>query len=187
MNAPHETAVTPEQTPAPQRPTVRFMLAHPAHCHRAGLWRRPVTQGAGHRGHAVGLAGLLVLQHWLSPLQMGLLIAGSARWWAGGPAPSPRGHMGVSDPGSIVWDEVVAFWLVLWLAMPMGFWGQAVAFALFRFFDAAKPGPWLGRQPVQGLWLARRLGHFVRRLRGRLLHTAGDCAVEVLVNPPHPD
>ena len=31
MNAPHETAVTPEQTPAPQRPTVRFMLSHPAH------------------------------------------------------------------------------------------------------------------------------------------------------------
>jgi phosphatidylglycerophosphatase A len=35
----------------------------------------------------------------------------------------------------------VAFWLVLWLAMPMGWWGQLVAFALFRFFDAAKPGP----------------------------------------------
>jgi len=32
-------------------------------------------------------------------------------------------------------------WLVLWLAMPMGFWGQFAAFALFRFFDAAKPGP----------------------------------------------
>ena len=26
-------------------------------------------------------------------------------------------------------------------AMPAGFWGQAIAFALFRFFDAAKPGP----------------------------------------------
>jgi phosphatidylglycerophosphatase A len=40
-----------------------------------------------------------------------------------------------------VWDEVVAFWLVLWLAMPMGWWGQLAAFALFRFFDAVKPGP----------------------------------------------
>ena len=45
------------------------------------------------------------------------------------------------DPGNIVWDEVVAFWLVLWLVMPTGFWGQLVAFALFRFFDAVKPGP----------------------------------------------
>jgi len=30
---------------------------------------------------------------------------------------------------------------VLWLAMPMGLLGQAVAFGLFRYFDAAKPGP----------------------------------------------
>ena len=50
-------------------------------------------------------------------------------------------HLRVADPGHIVWDEVVAFWIVLWLAMPMGFWGQLSAFALFRFFDAAKPGP----------------------------------------------
>ena len=47
----------------------------------------------------------------------------------------------MADPGAIVWDEIVAFWLVLWLAMPMGLMGQIVAFALFRFFDAAKPGP----------------------------------------------
>ena len=45
------------------------------------------------------------------------------------------------DHGSIVWDEIAAFWLVLWLASPTGFWGQLAAFALFRFFDAVKPGP----------------------------------------------
>ena len=49
--------------------------------------------------------------------------------------------MGVRDPGSIVWDEIAAFWCVLLLVMPTGFWGQLMAFALFRFFDAAKPGP----------------------------------------------
>ncbi|OIQ63659.1 phosphatidylglycerophosphatase A [mine drainage metagenome] len=49
--------------------------------------------------------------------------------------------MRVADPGSIVWDEVVAFWLVLWLISPTGFAGQLSAFALFRFFDAVKPGP----------------------------------------------
>jgi phosphatidylglycerophosphatase A len=49
--------------------------------------------------------------------------------------------MGVADPGAIVWDEVVAFWLVLWLVTPTTFWGQLGAFLLFRFFDAAKPGP----------------------------------------------
>nr|WP_310387380.1 phosphatidylglycerophosphatase A [Roseateles sp.] len=37
--------------------------------------------------------------------------------------------------------EIVAFWLILWLVSPVGFWGQLIAFALFRYFDAAKPGP----------------------------------------------
>ncbi len=50
-------------------------------------------------------------------------------------------HLGTADPGAIVWDEVVAIWLVLWLVMPAGFWAQLLAFALFRYFDAAKPGP----------------------------------------------
>jgi phosphatidylglycerophosphatase A len=49
--------------------------------------------------------------------------------------------MRVLDPGSIVWDEVAAFWLVLWLVMPAGLLAQVIAFALFRFFDAVKPGP----------------------------------------------
>ena len=46
-----------------------------------------------------------------------------------------------ADCSNIVWDEVAAFWLVLWLVMPAGFWGQLVAFALFRVFDAVKKGP----------------------------------------------
>ena len=41
----------------------------------------------------------------------------------------------------MVWDEIIAFWAVLWLLMPAGLWAQAVAFGLFRFFDAVKPGP----------------------------------------------
>jgi len=40
-----------------------------------------------------------------------------------------------------VWDEVIAFWIVLWLVMPTGLWGQLAAFGLFRLFDAVKPGP----------------------------------------------
>jgi phosphatidylglycerophosphatase A len=71
---------------------------------------------------------------------MGLVIALSLPlgWWA---CTVAARHMGVADPGHIVWDEIVAIWIVLWLAMPMGFWGQLIAFGLFRYFDAAKPGP----------------------------------------------
>jgi phosphatidylglycerophosphatase A len=50
-------------------------------------------------------------------------------------------ELGKKDFGGIVWDEVVAFWLVLIVIMPTNLWMQFLAFALFRFFDAAKPGP----------------------------------------------
>ena len=66
-------------------------------------------------------------------------------------------HMGVADPGAIVWDEIVAFWIVLWLVTPTDLWTQLAAFVLFRTFDAAKPGPvgWADRlfklQPGQAI------------------------------------
>jgi phosphatidylglycerophosphatase A len=59
-------------------------------------------------------------------------------WWAC--AVNAR-NMGVLDHGSSEWDEVVAFWLVLWVLTPASFATQAAAFVLFRFFDAVKPGP----------------------------------------------
>ena len=59
-------------------------------------------------------------------------------WWA---CTETARHLAVADPGAIVWDEVLAFWIVLWLVTPAGFWAQAAAFGLFRYFDAAKPGP----------------------------------------------
>ena len=48
--------------------------------------------------------------------------------------------MGVADHGGMVWDEMVAFWLVLWL-VPDSLAAQAVAFVLFRGFDILKPQP----------------------------------------------
>ncbi len=50
-------------------------------------------------------------------------------------------ELGKKDFGGIVWDEIVAFWLVLIFIMPTNIWMQAIAFALFRYFDAMKPGP----------------------------------------------
>ena len=50
-------------------------------------------------------------------------------------------ELGKKDFGGIVWDEIVAFWLVLWLLMPASFTLQVIAFVLFRFFDAVKPPP----------------------------------------------
>jgi len=48
--------------------------------------------------------------------------------------------LGVHDHGGIVWDEMVGYWLTMFLA-PAG-WGWALyGFVLFRLFDIAKPPP----------------------------------------------
>lgn len=55
--------------------------------------------------------------------------------------------MGVHDHGGIVWDEMVGYWLTMFLA-PSG-WGWALyGFVLFRIFDIAKPQPigWVDRK-----------------------------------------
>ena len=49
-------------------------------------------------------------------------------------------NLGSADHGSMVWDETVAFLLVLFFTPVGGYW-QAFAFLLFRLFDIAKPPP----------------------------------------------
>lgn len=128
------------RAPPVARPTVRFMLSHPAHWLALGF-------GSGLSRIAPGTAGTLwawlsfvALAPWMNDARWAVLIGLSLPlgWWAC--TVTARG-MGVLDPGSIVWDEVVAFWLVLWLVTPTGLVGQVMAFGLFRFFDAVKPGP----------------------------------------------
>ncbi|SDM73944.1 phosphatidylglycerophosphatase A [Oryzisolibacter propanilivorax] len=122
------------------RPPHRFLLAHPAHFLALGAGSGLSPMAPGTVGTLWGWLAFLVLQLWLSPGALGLLIAVAlpVGWWA---CTVTARHLDVADPGAIVWDEIVAIWLILWLAMPMGFVGQLAAFALFRYFDAAKPGP----------------------------------------------
>jgi phosphatidylglycerophosphatase A len=133
-------ALAPPLLPPVVRPGVRFLLAHPAHCIALGF-------GSGLSPVAPGTVGTLwawiayaVMQLWLSPAAIGWVIAASLAigWWA---CTVTAGRMRVLDPGAIVWDEVVAFWIVLWLVTPAGWGAQLAAFVLFRIFDAVKPGP----------------------------------------------
>ncbi len=122
------------------RPTTRFMLSHPAHPIALGFGSGLAPFAPGTVGTLWGWVAFLVLQLWLSPAAIGWVILASLPigWWA---CTVTARHMGIADPGSIVWDEIVAFWIILWLISPTGLWGQTIAFALFRYFDAAKPGP----------------------------------------------
>jgi phosphatidylglycerophosphatase A len=122
------------------KPTWRFLLSHPAHAMALGF-------GSGLSPVAPGTVGTLwawlsfaLLQSHLGDAQWAWLLGFglSIGWWA---CTVTARHLAVADPGAIVWDEIIAFWAVLWLVSPTGFWGQAAAFGLFRYFDAAKPGP----------------------------------------------
>jgi len=118
----------------------RFLLAHPAHLLALGFGSGLAPKAPGTFGTLWAWGAFLLLQPWLSELGWALLIAASipVGWWA---CTVTARNLGVLDPSAVVWDEVVAFWLVLWLVMPTDWQGQLAAFALFRFFDAVKPGP----------------------------------------------
>lgn len=137
MNGP---ALSPPLTGAPRRPSLRFMLSHPAHLVALGF-------GTGLSPFAPGTVGTLwawlafvLLQPVMTPLRWALVLAAALplAWWA---STLTARHLAVDDPSAIVCDEVLAFWLVLWLVTPAGLAAQAAAFLLFRLFDAAKPGP----------------------------------------------
>lgn len=125
---------------SPRLVNARFMLSHPAHMIALGFGAGLAPKAPGTVGTLWAWATWLVLQNFLTPAMQGLLIALSVPlgWWA---CTLTARHMGIADPGAIVWDEFIAMWLILWLVLPAGFVGQLMAFALFRFFDAAKPGP----------------------------------------------
>jgi phosphatidylglycerophosphatase A len=123
---------------------IRFLISHPAYLFALGF-------GSGLSPVLQGTAGTLFA--WLS---FGAL---SAAWpdifntytWA---AIIVAGFFyGISichktgialncpDHGCMVWDEIIAFWLVLLLLMPASITVQFSAFLVFRFFDMVKPQP----------------------------------------------
>jgi phosphatidylglycerophosphatase A len=124
----------------PRTATAGFMLRHPSRWIALGFGSGLSPVAPGTVGTLWAWAAFLLLDPWLGDLAWGLvLLAGfGVGWWA---CTRTARDLGIGDPGAIVWDEVIAFWLVLWLVMPAGWIGQAIAFGLFRLFDAAKPGP----------------------------------------------
>jgi phosphatidylglycerophosphatase A len=123
----------------PEPPSLRFLVRHPAHFIALGF-------GAGLAPVAPGTFGTLVA----IPMAFGLWTYGSdgvfvaaiavftlTGVWAAGVTGRA---LGVPDHGAIVWDEVVAFLLVLFF---VGNDGVRIAwsFLLFRLFDIVKPPP----------------------------------------------
>jgi len=151
-----------EATVPPRRAGVGFMVAHPAHLLALGFGSGLAPWAPGTVGTAWAWLAFVVLDPALGDTGWGVLIAASLLlgWWA---CTVTACDLGTADPSCVVWDEIVAFWIVLWLLTPAGLTAQAVAFALFRVFDAAKPGPvgWADR-----LFKGRQFGGPIGKAQG---------------------
>jgi phosphatidylglycerophosphatase A len=138
------TTLEAGQTALIKKPTARFMLRHPAHILAQGF-------GSGLSPIMPGTAGTLfawvsyvmLCARWpaiFTPLNwvIILLVGFAIGVWV---CDKTGRDLGVADHGSMVWDEIIAFWLVLLLLMPASFSTQCWAFFWFRFFDMVKPPP----------------------------------------------
>jgi phosphatidylglycerophosphatase A len=124
----------------PLQPSVAFMLSHPAHLVALGFGCGLARFAPGTWGTLWAWLAFAAMQHWLPAERIGevILLSLPLGWWA---VTVTARNLRTMDPAAIVWDEIVCFWIVLWLVTPAGWTGQLCAFLLFRFFDAAKPGP----------------------------------------------
>jgi phosphatidylglycerophosphatase A len=145
-----------------RRPGWHFAFVHPLHAIALGLGSGLAPRAPGTAGTLLAWAAFTALQPRLGLFEGAVLLAigFAVGCWA---STVTARHLGAADPGCIVIDEVIAFWLVLWLVTPANWLAQGAAFALFRFFDAAKPGPvaWadaLFKKPQAGAEIGWRQG-----------------------------
>lgn len=134
-----EAALTTSAEWRALRPDARFLFAHPAHFIAFGF-------GAGLARSAPGTVGTLMAfplfwvlhprmaDPWFVALLAGLFAVGV---WA---CDRTGRDLGVHDHGGMVFDEVVAFLLVLFM-LPQDLGWQVAGFLLFRLFDIVKPIP----------------------------------------------
>ena len=101
--------------------------------------------GSGLSRYAPGTAGTLVavpfglLLKQLPPSLFWIALVGL--FLVGIPICGMAARMiGRDDPGSIVWDEMVGFWLTV-AVLPVTWAWWLAAFVVFRFFDILKPWP----------------------------------------------
>ena len=121
------------------RPSWRLVLRHPAHLLAFGFGLGLVPVAPGTAGTLLAFPIYWALAPSVGPFVFFGVIA--AFFVIGLWACEHTGRaIGKADHGGIVWDEVVAFLLVLFFTPAQPLW-QALAFVLFRLFDILKPPP----------------------------------------------
>ncbi|MDY0330586.1 MAG: phosphatidylglycerophosphatase A [Thiomonas sp.] len=115
----------------------RFMWRNPLHVLALGFGSGLSPIAPGTAGTLFAWASYALLSLWLGPLVWAVVIGIGAvvGIWACG---HTSRALGLEDASPVVWDEIIAFWLVLLLVTPAGWAEQLAAFLLFRAFDAGK-------------------------------------------------
>ena len=122
-----------------RRPNLRFLFAHPAHFLALGCGSGLAPKAPGTFGTLFAWGSFLLFRPYFADFQLLYLLA--AAYLGGIWLIDVTGRaLGDPDHGSIVWDEIVPFWLIL-LLTPATFYWQLAAFMLFRYFDITKPQP----------------------------------------------
>ena len=120
-------------------PPLRFLFSHPAHFIACGFGSGLSPFAPGTVGTLLAWVMFLPLRAWFGDLELAILFL--IAYVGGVLAVHKTGaDLGVIDHGSIVWDEIVPFWLVLFFC-PSGWLWQGAAFLMFRVFDIVKPQP----------------------------------------------
>lgn len=121
------------------RPSWRFLVSHPAHLISFGFGAGLVPLAPGTLGTLLALPVYWLAAPRLEPTDFLLMLA--VLFFLGVWACEVTGRaIGVHDHGGMVWDETVAFLLVLFFVPATLAW-QAAAFLLFRLLDIFKPQP----------------------------------------------
>ena len=124
-----------------ERPTWRFVLSHPVHFLSFGFGAGLSPIGPGTMGTLVAFPVFGYLKPWFGHSEWLFLLFICQLFLLGIWLCGRTGRaLGVEDHPGIVFDEIVAFMLVLFFTPPGFFW-QAGAFVLSRFFDILKPPP----------------------------------------------
>lgn len=121
------------------QPDLKFILRHPAHFFAFGFGSGLSPRAPGTAGSLAAIPLYLLLARFL-PLEALLAVVAlsfvAGIWFCGVTGQA----LGAPDHGGMVWDEIVAMWLILAFVPQTALWFGAT-FLLFRLFDIWKPFP----------------------------------------------
>lgn len=130
-------------------PSVKQVFTQPDHFFAFGFGSGLAPKAPGTFGTLAAIPIFLLLQDLTWPVYVSWLIVTFILgvYWCERSSKA----LGVHDHGGIVWDEMVGYWLTMFLA-PKGWLWLLIGFVLFRFFDILKPWPinWLDRKVTGG-------------------------------------